>query len=134
MNFIMFHQTVSENIYPQTFKVTPISRNCKRINAISREQKKLRELIVKLGSLFLHKTPRPEKNHREFYALALLFPMPIFRLWPTSYIQTAITWQSVNWHSCADNFRYAHYIVSGWYAKSIVSRILYWMITLQRCH
>ena len=93
---------------PKVSRLPQFQEIAKGSMQFSREQKKLRELIVKLGSLFLHKTPRPEKNHREFYALALLFPMPIFRLWPTSYIQTAITWQSVNWHLCADNFRYAH--------------------------
>ena len=69
----IFHQIVSANIYPQSFKVTPISRNCKRINAISCEQKKLREWIVKLRSPFLHKTPRPEKNHMSKRILCLCF-------------------------------------------------------------
>ena len=57
MNFIMFHQTVSENIYPQTFKVTPISRNCKRLNAISCEQKKTERMDCEARiTFFFHKT------------------------------------------------------------------------------
>ena len=59
MNLTMFHQIVSANIYPQSLKVTPISRNCKRINAISCEQKKTERMDFETRiTFFLHKTPK----------------------------------------------------------------------------